>query len=97
MRSEGYALCAKWGINGLDLFQGRDKKTCSQAVFIREDGRGFVVRKDGINIAVWGCFLNHPLAWAACIIGNLGEEIGEGDTIPEAVDAALAKISKDKE
>jgi hypothetical protein len=81
---------------------------CVPSVFIRDDGKGFVVRKGGIDWeincgedGVWQAYgpvfninsgFTAPDEWG----GSGGTYGGYGDTIMEAVDSALAKV-KDRE
>jgi hypothetical protein len=59
---------------------------CVPEISIREDGKGFVVRKGGIDFDV--DFASFWWAWSP----KPGVEEGCGDTIMEAVDSALAKV-----
>lgn len=64
---------------------------CVPSVFIRDDGKGFVVRKGGID---WAVSL-YGKTFYAQKYDDFGWP-GRGDTIMEAVDSALAKV-KDRE
>ena len=57
---------------------------CTPEIFIRDDGKGFVVRKGGVDWYVQ----ERRKGWEA--IGFLSYAMGE--TIMEAVDNALAKV-----
>jgi tRNA(His) 5'-end guanylyltransferase len=63
---------------------------CVPSVFIRDDGKGFVVRRAGVDFHVWEDqrFLR---AWCANAT-ETPEHSGEGHTIMEAVDNALSKL-----
>jgi hypothetical protein len=68
---------------------------CVPSVFIRDDGKGFVVRRAGIDFDV------RPGPYKGFVTTNgkaiyEGGVIGKGETIMEAVDSALAKV-KDRE
>jgi len=59
-------------------------------IFIREDGKGFVVRKGGVG---WVIYLGTNLVEAVDPQTNV---YGLSDTIMGAVDNALAKMRKEK-
>jgi hypothetical protein len=64
------------------------------SVFIRDDGRGFIVRKGGIDFDV---LMSHEGLMRYFKAFGPGYKIfGEGDTIMEAVDKALAKVKDSK-
>jgi len=72
---------------------------CVPECFIRQDGKGFIVRKGGIDWDVWAVSFDDShdfIATNGKVIdgGDVieGGEIGRGDTIMQAVDNALAKI-----
>ncbi len=68
---------------------------CVPEVFIREDGRGFIVRKGGID---WEIIKDSSFMAFRPFPGVRGRDVwGRGDTIMEAVDNALAKIKGEKE
>jgi hypothetical protein len=62
---------------------------CVPTVFIREDGRGFVVRSGGIDFQV---SYSEAFEWTAINNADFGDVYGFGETIPEAVNNALAKM-----
>jgi hypothetical protein len=55
--------------------------------WIRKDGKGFVVRREGIDFSLWG----FKVDWW-CAIDADGRELAFGTNVNEAVDNALAKI-----
>jgi len=57
-------------------------------VFIRDDGRGFIVRKGGVDFDVW---MVGNEEWAASVYLITGI-LGYGYTIMDAVNNALAKM-----
>jgi len=60
-------------------------------VFIREDGRGFIVRKGGIDWNVLESLDTKSYAWEA-YNGENWDQGGCGGTIMEAVDNALENV-----
>ncbi len=62
-------------------------------VFIRDDGKGFVVRKDGVDFMAWDS--EDGGTWYADRANEPLEALmtGRGDTIMGAVDNALAKLT----
>jgi len=66
---------------------------CIPSVFISEDGKGFVVRKGGIDWTIKEYRPGPGREWWSAF-SYLAEVFGEGSTILEAVDNALAKIAQ---
>jgi hypothetical protein len=64
-------------------------------VFIREDGKGFLVRKGGVDFDVWEWQkIDDSFFWIAQPVDYDAKYRGEGLTIHEAVDNALAKLKE---
>jgi len=63
---------------------------CVPECFIREDGKGFIVRKGGIDWDVWS--EDGDRKWYAARSKVYGELWGHGMSIMEAVDNVLAKV-----
>jgi hypothetical protein len=66
---------------------------CVPEITIRPDGKGFIVRRGGIDFTINYVDGAHPFFSAyAPLSGSTPGAYAIGDTIMEAVDSALAKV-----